>query len=40
MPDKIPYTNYFDIESLIKNIHGCKNNPEKSSTIKLGEYIL
>ena len=31
---------YADIESLKEKIDGCKNNPEKSSTIKVGENIL
>ena len=35
--DQIPYTIYAEIESLIKNIGGYANNPEKSSTTKLGE---
>ena len=33
--DKIPYIIYADIESLIKKIDGCANNPEKSSTTKI-----
>ena len=37
--DKIPYIIYADIDSLIKKINGCANNPEKSSTTKIGEYI-
>ena len=37
--DKIPYIVYADTESLIKKIDGCANNPEKSSTIEVGEYI-
>ena len=37
--DKMSYISYAGIESLIKKIHGCANNPEKSSTTKLGEYI-
>ena len=32
--DKMPYIIYVDIESLIKKIDGCANNPEKSSTSK------
>ena len=35
----MPYIIYADIESLIKNIDGCANNQEKSSTTKLGEHI-
>ena len=30
---------YADIESLIKKIDGCANNPEKSSTTVIGEHI-
>ena len=30
--DKLTYILYADIESLIKKINGCPNNPEKSST--------
>ena len=37
--DKMPYIIYADNESLIKKIDGCANNPEKSSTIKIGEHI-
>ena len=33
------YIIYADIESLIKRIDGCANNPEKSSTTKIGECI-
>ena len=29
--DKMPYIIYADIESLIRKIDGCANNPEKSS---------
>ena len=36
--DKIPYIIYADTESLIRKINGYANNPEKSSTIKVGEY--
>ena len=36
---KMPYIIYGDIESLIKKIDGCANNPEKFSTIKIGKYI-
>ena len=31
---------YVDLESLIKKTDGCANNPEKSSTRKIGEHIL
>ena len=33
--DKMPYIIYAHIESLILKIHGCANNPEKSSTMKM-----
>ena len=33
------YTIYADIESLIRKIDGCVNNPENSSTTKIGEHI-
>ena len=32
--DKMPYIIYVDMESLIKKIDGCANNPEKFSTSK------
>ena len=37
--DKVPYIIYADIESLIKKIDGCANNPENSSTTKIGDNI-
>ena len=37
--DKMMYIIYVDIEFLIKNIDHCKNNPEKSSTTKIGKHI-
>ena len=37
--DKIPYIIYVGIESLIKKIDGCANNPEKFLTTNLGEHI-
>ena len=37
--DKMPYIIYADMESLIKKIDGCENNPENSSTTKIGEHI-
>ena len=37
--DKMPYINYADIESLIRKIDGCGNNPENFSTAKAGEHI-
>ena len=36
---KMLYIIYGDIESLIKKIDGCTNNPEKSSTTKIGKHI-
>ena len=36
--DKMPNIIYADIESLILKIDGCANNPEKSSTTKIGEH--
>ena len=35
----MPYIIYVDLESLIKRIDECKNNPEKLSTTKIGEHI-
>ena len=37
--DKKPYIIYADLESLIKKIEGCANNPEISSLTKIGEHI-
>ena len=37
--DKMPYIIYTDIESLMRKIDGCGNNPEKSSTMKIGGTI-
>ena len=37
--DKMPYIIYADIESLIIKIDGCANNPENSSTAKIGGHI-
>ena len=37
--DKTLYIIYVDLKSLVKKIDVCANNPEKSSTRKLGEYI-
>ena len=36
---KMSYIIYADIESLIKKIDGCVNNPESSSATKIGEHI-
>ena len=37
--DKMSYIIYADMELLIKKIDGCANNPENSSTTKIGEHI-
>ena len=37
--DKMPCIIYTDIESLINKTDGCENNPENSSTTKIGEQI-
>ena len=37
--DKALFIIYADLEFLIEKIDGCKNNPEKSSTTKVGEHI-
>ena len=37
--DKMPYIIYADIESLIRKIDECANNPENSSTTKRSEHI-
>ena len=37
--DKIPCTIYIVLQSLIKKVDGCANNPEKFSTTKTGEHI-
>ena len=37
--DKIPYIIQADLESLIKKIDGCVNNPENCSTIKISKQI-
>ena len=38
--DKMPYIIYVDIKSLIRKIDGYANNPEKSSTTKIGSIFL
>ena len=38
--DRALFIIYADLECLIDQIDGCKNNPENSSTTKLGEHIL
>ena len=37
--NKMPYINFASLESLIKRIDRCKNNPEKSSKTKIGQHI-
>ena len=37
--DKMPYIIYSELESLIKKVDECANNPEKSSTIKVVKQI-
>ena len=37
--DKMLFIIYADIESLIRKIDGCGNNPENPSTTKVGEHI-
>ena len=38
--DKMPCIIYADVESLIRKIDACANNPEKSSTTEKGKHIL
>ena len=37
--DEAPFTNYADLECLMKKTDGCKNNPENSFSKKVGEHI-
>ena len=37
--DKMSYIIYAELKSLLKKIDGFSNNPENSSTTKIGEYI-
>ena len=37
--DKAPFIIYADLECIIENNDGCKNNPENSSTKKVSEHI-
>ena len=37
--DKAPFIIYAVLEYLIEQIDGCKNNPENSSTTKVGEHV-
>ena len=36
----MPYFIYADMESLIAKIDGCANNPENSSTTKIGQHLI
>ena len=38
-PDRAPFVIYADLECVIGKIDGCKNNPENSSTTKVGKHI-
>ena len=37
--DKAPFIIYADLECIIEEIDGCKNNPENSSTAKVSKHI-
>ena len=37
--EKTPFIIYADLECLIEKIVGCQNNPENSSTTKVGKHI-
>ena len=37
--DNLPCIIYAELETLIKKIYGCANDPENSSTAKIGEHI-
>ena len=37
--DKAPFIIYADLECIIENIDGCKNNSKDSSTTKVREHI-
>ena len=37
--NKAKFINYADLECLIEKVDRCKNNPEDSSTTKVGEHI-
>ena len=36
--DKASFIIYADLKCIIEKIHGCANNPEKSSRTELGNY--
>ena len=37
--DKAPFVSYADLECIIENINGCKNNPENLPTTKVSKHI-
>ena len=37
--DKVPFIIYADLKCIIEKIDECKNNPENSSTTKIGKHI-
>ena len=37
--DKASFITYLDLECLIEEFEGCENNPENSSTTKVGEHM-
>ena len=37
--DKAPFIIYTDLECIIEETDGCKNNPENSSTSKVSEHM-
>ena len=37
--EKMPFVIHTDIESFIRKIDGCANNPENSSTMKIDKHI-
>ena len=37
--EKMPFVIHADIESFIRKIDGCANNPENSSTMKIDKHI-
>ena len=36
---KVPFIIYADMDSLLKKINTCLNNPEKSSTTKITKHV-
>ena len=37
--DKVPFIIYADLECIVENIDGCRNDPENSSTTKVRKHI-